>query len=84
MGVSLFSIVTSDRTRENVLRLHHGRFRLDIRKNLFSKTAVGGGQAACVGRWWSHQSLEAFKKCLDVVLNRWTVGLDDLRGLFQP
>jgi len=38
--------------------------------------------------------LDVFKKCLDVVLRdmalqgniggRWTVGLDDLGGLFQP
>jgi len=39
-------------------------------------------------------SLDVFKKCLDIVLRdmvqwgniggRWMVGLDDLRGLFQP
>ena len=67
MEVGLLSQITANRMRGNGLKLHQGRFRLDIRKNFCSESELSHWNRL-PSEVVKSQSLEVFKKCVDMAL----------------
>jgi len=67
VGVGVCSQVTSDKIRGNSLKLHQGRFRVEIRKNFFTERIVKH-RKKLLSEVAESPSLGLFKRYVDVVL----------------
>ncbi|RMC22480.1 hypothetical protein DUI87_00794 [Hirundo rustica rustica] len=68
LGVGLFLQAATDRTRGHCLRLHQGKYRLNIRKKFFTERVIKYWNSL-PGEVLESPSLDVFKKGLNVALD---------------